>query len=503
MPDRLRSFQDVLAAAIDDILANGFDSQERIDRWSRALRAAAEGSMISSASLEDLLREGLAATYRRMVDQGEILKRAPGVERYTLEQIKPKLRAELDRRIAASANLIKLNRAEAVEQTLRRFQGWSTSIPPGGVSGEKKRAVKKTVRKSLAGLPFEERRVLIDQGHKLVASISEITATDGGAIAGVWRSNWRQPGYDYRDKHKDRDERIYLVRGSWAEQAGLVKPRRGWGYTDDITAPAQEPFCRCYYRWLFNLRDLPEDMLTTKGKQTLFSVLGREEVHAARTARGDDALRPDEAELARAMSVDRLGWHTGLARIRTEAASDRWHASYDDTGDEIVLEPKFFDLGPTERLHVLVHEIGHRGQVVAPDLYREFVRAHLDRLSAFVHMANPVHLEDFERRGFIEGGLAAEVFAESYSRAALGLPMPAELRAFWSDRFEKMAGLISQRAAAYTPLWPNRITRCQRCSMFLRINAAVGDNACSAVDGRISAHGHCRLFEILGVKAAA
>ena len=78
-----------------------------------------------------------------------------------------------------------------IEKTMRRFQGWSTSIPPGGVSAEKKADVKKDVRKSLKQLPYEERRVIVDQGHKLVASISEIIASDGGAIAGRWRSQYR------------------------------------------------------------------------------------------------------------------------------------------------------------------------------------------------------------------------------------------------------------------------------------------------------------------------
>ena len=495
-----KSFQDVLAEAIADIVENGFDSQERIDRWMRALRIAAERTTVSATSIEDLMRESLAAIYRRMVEQGEVFRTVPGVERYRLEMIKPKLRAELDRRIAASAGLIKLNRAEAIETTLRRFSGWSTSIPPGGVSAETRSKVKKNVRKSLAQLPFEERRVLIDQGHKLVATISEITATDGGAIAGMWRSNWRQPGYNYREDHRDRDEKIYLVRGSWAHKAGYVKPGPV-GYTDDITAPAQEPFCRCRWKWLFNLRDLPEDMLTAKGRAALASVQGREEVRSARQARADEVSRETSDDMSRARAVDRLGWLAGVSKIATVQDEDLWHAQYDDADDSITLESKFFDLSPAERLHVLVHEIGHRGQAVAPEVFREFERLHSDRMDEFCHMANPAHLEDLQEHGIEARDLAAEVFAESYSRAALGLEMPADLRAFWSRLFEK-TGVIGKRPAEYLPFWPNRITRCQRCSMFLRINAAVADNACSAVEGQISAHGHCKLFEIIGARAA-
>lgn len=293
MPARDQSFQDVLALAIDDLLEYGFDSMERVDRWTRELRAAAERSMVSPASLEQQLRDGLAAIYRRMVDQGGVLQFNQGVERFTLDKVKPALRAELDRRTMASANLIKLNRTESIEKTLRRFQGWSTSIPPGGVSGETRPEVKKTVRKALAQLPFEERRVLIDQGHKMTAAISEIIASDGGAIAGRWRSHWRQAGYNYRPDHKERDEQVYLIRDSWAHQAGLVKKGRV-GFYDDVTAVGQEPFCRCYMIWLYNLRDLPADMLTAKGRDALGAVRGQEDAKAAaHTARVDsDDPRP-------------------------------------------------------------------------------------------------------------------------------------------------------------------------------------------------------------------
>lgn len=289
-------FRAVLSAAIEDMLEHGFDSVERVQRWLREIQAAAERSMISPQSLDDMLREGLTSTYRKLVDTGKIVdKFNPGVDRFTLDRVRPALRAELDRRIMASADLIKLRRGQAIDETLRRFSGWSTSIPKGGTSAIKRGPAKQEARKALAQLPFVERRVLIDQGHKLLTNLNEILATDGGAIAGLWRSNWRQPGYDYREPHKKRDDRVYLVRDSWAHKAGLVKPRAGWGYVDQSERPGFLPFCRCYYVWLYALRDLPEDMLTAKGKMALFSVIGQEEVRSARRARADAAKMTKDA----------------------------------------------------------------------------------------------------------------------------------------------------------------------------------------------------------------
>lgn len=262
------SFYEVLTLAVDDLAANGFDSIERLDRWSEALRLAAAGATANPVDLEKLLRGGLADVYRRLVDQGGIYRTHPSIGRFTLEQVKPKLRAELDRRIMASAQLIRLNREQAIEKTIQRFQGWATSIPIGGSADPEKVKTKKNVRKSLAQLPFEERRVLIDQGHKLTSTLSNILATDGGAIAARWRSHWRQAGYNYRKDHKERDEKVYALKDSWAMQRGLIK-RGPNPYYEDITAAGEEPFCRCYIVYLYAIRDLPDDMVTVKGRGAL------------------------------------------------------------------------------------------------------------------------------------------------------------------------------------------------------------------------------------------
>lgn len=261
-------FYRVVDEAIADLSTHGFDSMDRVAYWEEQLRVAAERAMVSPVRMEQMLREALAAIFHRLVDRGGIVKFHSGVERWKIDKIKPSLRAELDRRIMASANLIRLNRREAINKTLSRFSGWATSIPKGGSDAVDKRKTKQDVRKSLAQLPFVERRVLIDQGHKLSASLNEIVAKDGDAIALRWHSNWRQQGYDFREDHKERDGQIYLMRDNWAQAKGLVKVGPS-GYYDKITAVAEEPFCRCYAEFLYNLRSLPKEMLTKKGQDAL------------------------------------------------------------------------------------------------------------------------------------------------------------------------------------------------------------------------------------------
>lgn len=264
----MSNLYDVITAAIKDFAEHGFDREERLRYWLAQIRQAAVGSLVPEHLLQEALQRSLGVTYRKMVEQQGLLKYHKGVSRFTLAKVQPQLRAELDRRIMASANLIKLNREAAIEKTLQRFSGWASSIPTGGSDAVDKLETKTSIRKALKQLPFEERRVAVDQGHKFIASLNNIVATSNGALALTWHSHWRQPGYNYRKDHKERDGKVYAIRGNWAMERGLMK-KGAAGYYDDITAVGEEVFCRCSAQYLYALRDLPADMLTQKGAEAL------------------------------------------------------------------------------------------------------------------------------------------------------------------------------------------------------------------------------------------
>lgn len=267
-PPKGQSYYDVLTAAINDISEHGYDSSERVAYWMLELKKAAARTMASAAQMDAMLKGALLKVYNRMVERGQIAQFHRGVGRFTVDRLRPQLRAELDRRILAAANLIVLNKEQAVARTMQRFSGWATSVPKGGSKAVDKAEEKDNIRKPLARLKFEERRVAIDQGQKLAASINEIVAKDGGAIALIWHSHWRQRGYNYREDHKERDGEVYLLRESWATRQGLVKAAQA-GYYDKVTSVGEEPFCRCYAEFIYNLSDLPKEMLTRKGEDAL------------------------------------------------------------------------------------------------------------------------------------------------------------------------------------------------------------------------------------------
>lgn len=264
---RQETFYEVLTAAVRDLLTNGYDDPERVAGWQRRLQAAGVRSWGSEARLQEELRRGLRSTFERLVEQDGLLKWHGSIDRFTLANIKPVLRGELDRRLLAATDLIRLNRQEAVARMGRRWVGWATSIPKGGPAETDKRRLKEEIKKPLARLPFEERRLLIDQGHKLVAAVNATVATDGGAIGAKWR-HVHQVGYDARPEHLERDGVIYLIRGSWAHERGLVSGSADQ-FTDSFEQPGELPFCRCGYVYLYRLRQLPEAFLTAAGRAAL------------------------------------------------------------------------------------------------------------------------------------------------------------------------------------------------------------------------------------------
>ena len=264
-------FEDVINDAMADFKRRGFTSDEQLATWMKRLKDAAESSLMPRAKMERKMREWLASIYKRMVDKRMVMRFNQGVSAYDLEKVRPQLRAELDRRILANVALIRINREEETAAMLRRFAGWATSIPVGGSKIDSKEDNRK-IRKSLKSLSFRERRLMIDQGHKLEAAINETVSVGGGAIAAIWRSHWKQSGYDFRTEHKERAlesaTKPYVVRGNWALQQGLMK-LDGSKYTDEMTKPGEEVYCRCYYQYIYNISELPESMLTAKGKAAL------------------------------------------------------------------------------------------------------------------------------------------------------------------------------------------------------------------------------------------
>jgi hypothetical protein len=91
----------------------------------------------------------------------------------------------------------------------------------------------------------------------------ERRAVANGVIAVRWCSSRYYERCDAVD-HPEREQKIYTYRGNWAMEKGLMSVGPD-GYTDEITAPAEEPGCRCQWVPIYHTRNLPESMLTARG----------------------------------------------------------------------------------------------------------------------------------------------------------------------------------------------------------------------------------------------
>lgn len=144
--------------------------------------------------------------------------------------------------------------------------------------------------------------------------------------------------------------------------------------------------------------------------------------------------------LAWAQSKEPLKYYSakgGLKRLYLVDDTDQWNAAYVTDKDEIEIQRKFLAKTQFDMVQTLIHEFGHRGQAMDPATYKVFRVQGLDKLPFFLAMANDVHQKDYKENGIEPETMADEIFAESYSRFALNMPMPEPLRMFWTDRVRR------------------------------------------------------------------
>lgn len=259
-------FSDLLREAIQHFSAAGYTSELELQEWTVRLHTALEREMPGHEETKKLVGDFLTAIYAKDIQKMGILRRVPGVTKYTIDRIAPSLRAELDRKIYTAVDLIKLNATERKQQTLRRFAGWVSSVPRGGSASTDLREVAREIAKPSKQVKFEARRVAIDQGHKLSAAVAHVVAHGEGAIAAIWHDRGEKDhGYDARPAHLARSGKLFLIRDSWAIEQGLIK-KGALPYTDEFEDVAQLPFCSCFYEFIVSPNRLPEAVLTAKGR---------------------------------------------------------------------------------------------------------------------------------------------------------------------------------------------------------------------------------------------
>lgn len=99
----------------------------------------------------------------------------------------------------------------------------------------------------------EDIETKIDEAKRVITTADYLYAKENNAIAATWHCSRH-----FCDKHKERDNGIFLIRGSWALKKKLLKPS-AFGYLDEIPLPT----CGCHLSYIYNLSSLPNDITTS------------------------------------------------------------------------------------------------------------------------------------------------------------------------------------------------------------------------------------------------
>lgn len=259
------NLQELLAAAIRHFAQHGYLNPAEVEEWSHRIQQAADDPAALAAEGERV-RRMLEGSFKRAFGKGSIRRAHKNIQPWAADRLIPDARAELERRIYAAIDLIRLNKAEATAKTVQRFKGWVTAVPPGGLPDVAVAPIKKDMSKAAREVRWVARRVAVDQTAKMLSNVNDIVATGAGAIAGRWDATF-EIARQHRPEHAKRHNLIYVIRDGWADRDGLIKHPHG--YVDEHDMPAWLINCRCDYEYLYELDDLPAEMLTPKGREAL------------------------------------------------------------------------------------------------------------------------------------------------------------------------------------------------------------------------------------------
>ena len=197
---------------------------------------------------------------------------------------------------------------QQLDELHSRLDEFLGQVPSGGTKD-------KAVKSKITELKQEIRHFVkwyklfnVYKAQSLASEIQYIFSLQGNPLAAIWLYNRIDEQGEYRKTydHKIQDGNFYAVQGNWAIEKGLMRVGPH-GYINDSSRPAQEIGCMCRLQWVYNLRDLPGDLLTTKGQ----SVLERTRSNIA------VPLEPQNQKLASSTDPDKIPRHpkSWLARL--------------------------------------------------------------------------------------------------------------------------------------------------------------------------------------------
>jgi hypothetical protein len=261
----MSAFTTLLRKAVGYFAKRGFTTIADVANWRVQLAAAAE-SHLSTEKAQARVERGLTGAFHRWMGRGRVSLPQRGVAKFTLDMLEPKLKDELQNRMFAAREAVDGAHRLALERIHNRFMGFATA----GAQPQAAREATKDIGKAARDAKYYERLTAINETARLMSALDEIAAADTGSIGGFWDATpeiKRKHRLEHggKDGHGGRHGKFYARRGSWADREGLV--RHPNGYIDEHDMPRVLINCQCEYKYVYDLADIPPELLTAKGRR--------------------------------------------------------------------------------------------------------------------------------------------------------------------------------------------------------------------------------------------
>lgn len=203
-----------------------------------------------------------------------------GLRGWRLYKLKDQLRKAMRERITNSLLLIKTQNSSRMQTLHSRFLNWLLSPQETRESLRSAMQVGELVSKK----DKHFKMILADQTRKMISNFDNIVAEEYKAIGFYWKTRrddrvvgkpgGKNPkGNKKHEDHYHRQDKFYFFHNNWAVEKRLVDTKHkdfAWADFED-GMPGQPINCRCYAYNVYELEDIPPQLLTEKGKRNLDS----------------------------------------------------------------------------------------------------------------------------------------------------------------------------------------------------------------------------------------
>jgi hypothetical protein len=200
------------------------------------------------------------------------------------DKLEPSIRLIYKRLIEDVKEDAIVERSNEINSRIEEFIAW-TQLDEGT-----RKECLSDIRSTLKSINKWDKGFYVDRALDLIDEVEVMAKIENGAIA----ARWSYSPYPGECGHEALNNKHFLIRDSWAINQGLIHPSNE-KYFDEAPRQKEQWGCRCRFTFEFHIRQLPESMLTKKGKDSLFE--GKQKVEAV--LREMEKSSPENAALVR------------------------------------------------------------------------------------------------------------------------------------------------------------------------------------------------------------